>query len=132
ADIVELGGNAQDLQKSRIQAHLFRDHQRVFRYAVGVAARVRVFFVDRSAARFKSSTNCSSSSDMVLNVVASSPISVRDLRCTRWEKSPRAMAWLDSASTCRGLVIRRAEKILRPTHTNTANHASKRPVRCIS
>ena len=69
---------------------------------------------------------------MVLNVVASSPISVRVFRCTRWEKSPRAMARLDCASTCRGLVIRRAEKILRPTLTNTASQASKRPVRCIS
>ena len=45
-DIMQLRRDSQDFQKFRVHPHLFRDHQRVFGNAVGMAARVRVFFVD--------------------------------------------------------------------------------------
>ena len=73
------------------------------------------------AARLRSSTNCSSSSDMVLKVAASSPISVRLFSLTRCEKSPRAMARLEAVRTSSGLVMRRAAKMLMPTLSRIAS-----------
>ena len=69
---------------------------------------------------------------MVLKVWASSPISVRLQRLTRWEKSPRARARLDCVRTCNGLVMRRAAKMLTTMLMKHRENGQQTAVRCIS
>jgi len=69
---------------------------------------------------------------MVLNVVASSPISRARFDVHALGEITARNGLADCASTCSGLVIRRAEK---NTHTDTQKHRQPRqqaPVRCIS
>ena len=48
ANVMQLGGNSQNFEESASSPISRGDHQRILRDAIGMATRVRIFFVDRA------------------------------------------------------------------------------------